>query len=69
MYSKILLNNNLSSKKKVKNIISYFLMRRGARLAWENMFRQFYTSAPENFNPSTKNEENAHVQYRQYYSK
>jgi|GEM_PF-5818645 len=64
-----MVKQELPYRRRIKNSISYFLMRRGARLAWENMFRQFYTSAPENFNPATKNEENAHVQYRQYFSK
>jgi hypothetical protein len=68
MYSKILLNNNLSSKKKVKNIISYFLIRRGVWIAWKDMFRQFYASAPENFKPAPKEEEKAHAQYWQFFT-
>jgi len=69
MYSKILLNKDLPYKKKVKNIISYFLVRRGARLNWDDMFRKFYASAPENFKPAFKKEENTHVHYWQYFSK
>ena len=69
MYSKILLNKNLTYKKKVKNFISYFLIRRGARIAWKNMFTQFYVLAPENFKEASKEEEKAHAQYWQYFTK
>ncbi len=69
MYSKILLNKALPFKKRVKNVAAYFLLRRGAWLAWKNMFRQFYDSAPENFKPASKQEEKAHKQYWQYFSK
>ncbi len=69
MFLKILFNKNLSFKKRIKNVIAYYLVRRGARIAWENMFRQFYASAPENFKPASKEEEKAHTQYWQYFSK
>jgi hypothetical protein len=69
MLSKIFLNKNLPLKRRIKNIISYFLIRRGARLAWKNMFRQFYASAPENFKSTSKEEEKVHVQYWSYFSK
>lgn len=69
MYKQILLNRELSIKEQLKSFVAYFRIRRGARIAWKNMFRQFYASAPENFNPATKNEENAHIKYWQYFSK
>jgi len=69
MYMKILLNKNLLYKRRIKNAVSYFLIRRGARLAWKNMFRQFYASAPENFKAVSKEEEKVHVNYWQYFSK
>lgn len=68
MYSRILFNTSLSFKKRIRNVITYYLVRRGARIAWENMFRQFYASAPENFNPSSRQEEKSHAQYWQYFT-
>ncbi len=69
MISLIFKNKKIPLKKRIKNAVVYFLVRRGARLSWKSMFHQFYTSAPENFQPASQKEEMAHTKYWQYFSK
>lgn len=69
MYLRIILNKKLPVKERIKNLIAYFRVRRGANIAWKDMFRQFFEAAPENKRPATAPEEKAHAAYWNYFSR
>ena len=47
MYVRILKSKELSLKKKIKNCLKYFLIVRGAKLAWRGTFNAYYRVFPE----------------------
>lgn len=69
MYLKILLNKQLPLKHRIKNLIAYFLVKRGARLAWKDMFNRFFQAAPENRKAASDREESEHKKYWSCFSK
>lgn len=68
MYLKILLKKDVPLKHRIKNLIAYFLIRRGAMLAWKNMFNLFFLAAPENRKAAPIEEEREHRKYWSYFS-
>jgi hypothetical protein len=61
MYKRIIFNKNLPLKKRLKNLVSYFMVRRGARLTWKPVFGKFYETNPDNFKKTNSTEEKSHI--------
>ncbi len=69
MYSKILFNPKLPVRHRLKNLVAYFFVKRGARLAWKDMFGRFYRTSPENFRPAAPDMEKKHAAYWSCFSR
>lgn len=63
MYKKILLNRKLSLKERIKRVVAYFLIRRGARIQWSNRFRKVIELNPELASHVKKSIEKDHKSY------
>jgi hypothetical protein len=63
MYKSIILNRNTSLKERLKNIISYLLKRRSARIQWKRRFRLVKKYNPNLMKPIEKSDEIRHRNY------
>ena len=62
-YGRILLNSSLSLKERLKILVKYFLIRRGARIQWERRFANVFRLHPNYGTPADKSVEKAHRLY------
>jgi hypothetical protein len=65
MYLKILFSKNLSTKQRLKKILAYYSLRRGARILWNKRFRRVFKLHPKYNNHTEKSIEKAHNLYWQ----
>jgi len=63
MYSKIISSKTLGVKDKIKNMIAYFLRRRGARKVWNDQWAIIYKHSPAYNKPADKHMEKEHRLY------
>lgn len=69
MYKRIITNNTLSYKERIKSFIKYFMLRRSARIQWRSAFDIVYEKHPEFNNPIDASIEEAHRQYWKAFNK
>jgi len=63
MYKRIVLNNSLSFKERLKNLVRYYRMRRSARIQWKKAFDRVLSINPQHNYPLDKSIEKAHREY------
>jgi len=63
MYKKIIFNKNLPLKQRLKNLITYWSKRRGARIGWNNRFKKVFGFNPELRKQVDKISEKNHKKY------
>ena len=63
MYKKIASSSKLSKKDKIKNILAYFMRRRGARILWNKEWARVHKLTPAYKTPAEAHIEKEHVEY------
>lgn len=63
MYKRILHNRSLILKERLKRLLAYYFIRRGAGIQWNRRYKKVFALNPDYKAPAEKSIEEAHLQY------